>query len=120
MNLSRRQFLKTTGLAAAAVSVYPNLRAAESDRYRNLVPSDRKLRIATVGAGGKAFYNILACSSEEIVAMSDPDFARALEGFGRFPGAARYRDYRQMLNEQADAIDAVIVTTPDHTHFPAA
>ncbi|HEY1763797.1 MAG TPA: Gfo/Idh/MocA family oxidoreductase [Opitutaceae bacterium] len=119
MTLSRRQFLKATGLAAAA-AVCPTLRAAESDRFRNLVPSGRRMRIAGVGAGGKAFYDLLGCSSEDIVALCDPDFARGLEGFGRFPAAARYRDYRQMLNEQADAIDAVIVTTPDHTHFPAA
>lgn len=117
--ISRRRFIQATSLAALAASC-PVLRAAESDRYKNLVTSGRRLRIACVGAGGKAFSDIMACSGEEIVAICDVDFANGLEIFGLFPGAARYRDYRQMLNERGDDIDAVIVTTPDHTHFPAA
>ncbi len=117
--ISRRRFIQATSLAAIAASC-PILRASDADRYRNLVSPGRRLRIACVGAGGKAFSDIMACSTEEIVAISDVDFANGLEIFGMFPGAARYRDYRQMLNERGNDIDAVIVTTPDHTHFPAA
>ena len=35
------------------------------------------------------------------------------------PRAARYQDYRQMLEKQKD-IDAVVVATPDHMHAPIA
>jgi predicted dehydrogenase len=117
--ITRRRFLHTASLAAFAASC-PRLWASDADRYRNLVSPQRRLRIACVGAGGKAFQDITGWSSEDIVAICDVDFDRGLEMFGRFPNAARYRDYRQMLNEQAGAIDAVTVTTPDHTHFPAA
>ena len=117
--LSRRQFVQTSSLAALAATC-PPLKAAESERYTNLVSPTKKLRIACVGGGGKATSDILACQSEEIVAICDVDFANAIESFGRFPNAKRYKDYRQMLNELRDEIDAVIVTTPDHTHFPAA
>ena len=37
----------------------------------------------------------------------------------RFPNAARYKDFRVMLEKQKD-IDAVIVATPDHTHAVVA
>jgi hypothetical protein len=117
--LSRRQFVQASSLAALAAAC-PPLKAAESERYTNLVSPSKKLRIACVGGGGKATSDILGCQSEEIVAICDVDFSNALESFGRFPNALRYRDYRQMLNELRDQIDAVIVTTPDHTHFPAA
>src|SRR5690606_38170912 len=36
------------------------------------------------------------------------------------PGARVFFDYRAMLEEMGDEIDAVIVSTPDHTHAPAS
>ncbi|HSL23186.1 MAG TPA: Gfo/Idh/MocA family oxidoreductase, partial [Vicinamibacterales bacterium] len=46
--------------------------------------------------------------------------AATIERMRRFkdvhvPKAARYRDYREMLEKQKD-IDAVLIATPDHTH----
>ena len=40
--------------------------------------------------------------------------------FKKFPQAKRYKDFRQMLDEQGAKIDAVLVGTPDHTHAVAA
>jgi len=68
----------------------------------------------------------MACAAlgEQIVAVCDVDAARVgRAGFNAFQvllGAARYRDYRQMLTEMDDRIDAVVISTPDHTHFPVA
>ncbi len=36
--------------------------------------------------------------------------------FKKYPDAKKYKDYRKMLDEMGDEIDAVIVATPDHTH----
>ncbi len=38
----------------------------------------------------------------------------------KFPKAKKYFDYRKMLEEMGDKIDAVTVSTPDHTHAPAS
>ena len=37
-----------------------------------------------------------------------------------YPNAKKYRDFRVMLEKEAENIDAVVVGTPDHTHAPAA
>ena len=56
---------------------------------------------------------------ENIVAMCDVDDKRAAEGFKQCPNAKRYKDFRVMFDEMANEIDAVIISTPDHTHFAA-
>ena len=78
-------------------------------------PSDT-LNIAGVGAGGIGTSNLAAVESENVVALCDIDWERARESFERFPKAARYRDFRVMLDEMGDEIDAVMICTPDHTH----
>jgi predicted dehydrogenase len=78
------------------------------------------LNIASIGAGGMARADIKGCSSENIVALCDVDWTRAAESFQDYPKAARYKDFRLMLEKEEKNIDAVIVGTPDHTHAVAA
>jgi predicted dehydrogenase len=122
--VSRRRFLKTASLAALAAGLLPRSLAAESPaapaRFKNLVTSGRKLRVACVGIDGKGYSDTMACLGEEIVALCDVDFVRGHRAFSELPLLPRYRDYRQMLTEMGDRIDAVTVSTPDHMHFPIA
>ncbi len=79
-----------------------------------------KLNIASIGAGGRAADVIKGCSSENIVALCDPDSARAAAYFNRYDKAARYTDFRRMLDKEEKNIDAVIIATPDFMHGTAA
>jgi predicted dehydrogenase len=106
----------TVGLAPGAFAS----RLSGPAPFRNLVTGGRKLRIAAIGIGGQGRADVRGCADEEIVALCDVDFMRGSRTFQAFPQAARYRDYRQMLAEMGDRIDAVIISTPDHTHFSAA
>lgn len=113
--VSRRIFLM--GSAAVIGGCATGQRAAKrSFRYRS---PNEKLNIAGIGVGGKGRSDMVGCAGENIVALCDVDWNRAAESFERFPKARRYKDFRKMLEKQKD-IDAVVVTTPDHTHYVAA
>jgi hypothetical protein len=81
---------------------------------------NEKLNIAAIGSGGKGHSDIQGCLSENIVALCDVDEKRAERAFKQFDKATKYKDYRKMLDEKSNEIDAVIVATPDHMHATAA
>lgn len=109
---SRRTFLKQAAALTVVSSTLGQMPA------RALAPSD-KLNIGIIGAGGRGSANLAAVSGENIVALCDVDAQRAAGAFDQFAQAARFTDFRRMLDEQKD-LDAVVISTPDHTHAPAA
>jgi predicted dehydrogenase len=115
MSLTRRELVTASSLAAglgATGGVFSEV-APRPSRSK----ADR-LNIACIGVGGQGASDVQNVSSENIVALCDVDERRAAKTFETFPDAKRYTDFRKML-EQKD-IDAVTVTTPDHTHAVAA
>lgn len=127
--MNRRNFLKTGTLAAIASIGLPRLYSQTKPGstaalgYTHLANPERKLRIAAVGAGGRAFFNInglIDTGLAEIVALCDVDFSRAGGIFALFPSVPRFKDYREMLEKMKNKIDAVVISTPDHMHFPVA
>ena len=44
------------------------------------------------------------------------DWVRGEPGFQRYDKAAKYKDFRQMLDKEGKNIDAVVIGTPDHMH----
>ena len=121
--ISRRKFLQTATAAALLGGIDFRSLSAQNEvvnGFKNLIDPSKKLRIASIGAGGQAFGNLNLMASEDIVALCDVDFSRAAKSFTRWPNAARFQDFREMFREMADKIDAVLIATPDHTHFPAA
>jgi predicted dehydrogenase len=64
--------------------------------------------------------DVRGMSGENIYALCDVDWKMAEDAFAAHPQAKRYRDYREMLDKEKDHIEAVTVSTPDHSHAPAA
>jgi hypothetical protein len=54
------------------------------------------------------------------VALCDVHGSRAAKAHEKHPQAKRYQDFRRMLDEMDSQIDAVVVSTPDHTHTVAS
>ena len=81
--------------------------------------ANNKLNVAGIGVGGRGAADINGVASENIVALCDIDEKHAAQTFERHPDAKRYKDFRKMLDEMHNKIDAVVIGTPDHTHAPA-
>lgn len=111
-HFSRREFLSHS--AAAAWFVGHSLSSWAAPKS----PND-KLNLAIIGCGNKGAHNVDQLTHENIVALCDVDSNYLNAQAERFPMAARFSDYRKMLDQEANRIDAVVVSTADHTHAPA-
>ncbi len=112
---SRRHFLAQ----AAALGSTALLPAAS---WARLAGANDKLRVASIGCGGKGWSDLTATAASpnvQVVALCDVDESK--EHLGRakekFADAKTYTDWRRLLDDAA-TFDAVIVSTPDHMHAP--
>lgn len=111
----RRSFLRATALTGVGVFVSGTAAAEDSNS-----PNER-IRFACIGVGGKgAADSADAKRHGDVVAICDiDDNTLAKAGDKSFPAAARYNDFRKMLDEMGKSIDAVTVSIPDHMHATA-
>ena len=82
-------------------------------------PSDL-LGVAYVGIGGMGAYHVREEHPQHRVAFCDVNDASAENNRTLFPDVPYYRDYRRMLDRHDRDIDAVVVATPDHSHYRIA
>ena len=127
--MTRRNFLGAASTSAAAFMIVPR-HVIGGPGY---IPPSDKLNIACVGVGGKGRSDTTNISSENIVALCDVDdtqMARFKKHAKKnkkdrpqllqmYEKAPKYRDFRIML-EKEKSIDAVTISTPDHTHAVVA
>jgi predicted dehydrogenase len=107
--------LQNTASLGAVFWVSGNFSSADSKSANDNV------NIACVGVGGKGSSDTdQAGNHGNIVAICDIDEQRLGKKGEAFPKAKKFVDYRKLLDEMHKQIDAVVVSTPDHTHAPAA
>ena len=119
--ISRRSFLSGAATIAASITIVPR-HVLGGPGYK--APSD-KLNVACVGIGGKGFSDSEKMATENVIALCDVDEKKAAEkhgeednkrnAFDNFPKAKFYKDFRVMLEKEKE-IEAITVSTPDHTH----
>jgi len=110
---TRRKFLQTSAVIGTGYWL------GTSSAARAASPNE-KLNVACIGVGGRGGANVGGVSRENIVAMCDVDERKAGRRFQQFDKARKYQDFRVMLDKLDKQIDAVVVSTPDHTHFHPA
>jgi predicted dehydrogenase len=114
--MKKRDFLKTSA-ALASTTLMP------SSLLASLAGSKTRLRTAHIGIGGMGASDLASISSHEsvdVVALCDVDSMALIKASEIHPNAKTYKDYRVMFKDISLDFDAVIVSTPDHTHAPAS
>lgn len=113
--MKKREFLKQSALLFSIPFLPSSLWA--------MARKKDQLRTAHVGVGNMGMADLKAISSHssvKVTALCDVDAKMLKAAHDMFPDAKIFKDYRVMLKEMGDEIDAVVVSTPDHTHAPAS
>ncbi|MFP6618632.1 MAG: Gfo/Idh/MocA family oxidoreductase [Pirellulaceae bacterium] len=114
--ITRRKLLKGSAASAFAFSYVP----------QRVWGANERVRLGCIGIGGKGASDVadLAAAGADIVALCDVDDNRRVrkrkDARETFPAASFERDFRVMLEKNEKRLDAVTVSTPDHTHCHAA
>ena len=112
---NRREFVKVT--AAAGVGFW----AAGGVAPKKSIAANETINFAAVGVGGKGNSDSDdAGRNGNLVGICDIDENNLNRKGAKYPSAKKYFDYRKMLDELGKTIDAVTVSTPDHSHAVAA
>lgn len=108
-HFTRRRFLATTTAAASTLFAAPASARAPGD----------KLNLAFIGVGGRGGANLGEIMGKfpdnNVVAICDVNSQSLGKVQERFPKARAYADFRKLYDEGQD-IDAVVVSTCEHTH----
>jgi predicted dehydrogenase len=114
---TRRDLLKYT--AATGIGFWVSGRSTWADEVDLKSPSE-KINIASIGIGGKGDGDSdQAARHGNLIAICDIDDKRLNAKAQRYPKAEKFNDFRKMFDKLGKQIDAVTVSTPDHTHAVA-
>ncbi|RLS31657.1 MAG: gfo/Idh/MocA family oxidoreductase [Planctomycetota bacterium] len=111
----RRSFLAQSAAAATATFAAP--------AFVRSATLEKELHVAAIGVNGMGWADLSSVGSHakvKFVGFCDIDAGRFDKVDAQFPGVKHFSDYRILLTELADKVDAVIVSTPDHMHAPVA
>jgi len=125
--LNRREFLKSSAIAASVVFGGPTVVPASV--FGVNAPSNR-IVVGCIGVGRMGLGDmkeVLGFKQAQVVAVCDVDSKRVVHAqqlvekhyaaqstSGTYKGCAGYKDFRELVAR--DDIDAVTISTPDHWH----
>lgn len=106
---SRRQFLGSAAATGSAVLGFPAITSCQSP--------NSKMNLGLIGVGGRGRSHVKAALDlgEPIVAMVDVNENNLGAGLAQAPKARSHKDFRDFFAKMDD-IDAVFVSTTEHTH----
>ncbi len=121
VNLHRRDFLKSATGLGATVLLPGSLAFANAPKMKMASPNER-VNLALVGIGHQGAVNhtnIVQTGLCDIVALCDVDLQgeQCQEVLQAHPQVPRFTDFRKMFDKMGKEIDALLISTPDHSHF---
>ena len=112
-NVSRRQFIRRTGMGAASALAFPAI-----VRGQDL---NSKLQVGFVAVGGRAGAHTQNSHRLGLQAIAFAEVDKTAwggvtdkEGWKEAKG---YTDWRKMFENHGEKLDVIFVATPDHTHY---
>ena len=125
--ITRRTFLKTSGLATAGLALggLNELRSMPASGTSQVIGANRKVNLACVGIGNRGneiMKDFAKTGLANIVALCDVDMGapHTQEMMSKYPNAKQFRDFREMFDKMANEIEAVSIAIPDFAHFPVS
>lgn len=119
--VSRRNFIASSLAAGAAFALAPGqLARAAAD-----AAGGRKLNVAFVGIGNRGndlLKSFAGTGLVNVVAFCDVDLlgAHTAESRQLYPDVPGFQDFRELFARMGEKFEAVVVATPDHSHFVVA
>ncbi len=123
--MNRRSFLKGVLTGGTISIITPRLLFASAGSTATQAPPSERVNLACCGIGGQGAGDISTFWNTglvNIVALCDTDMGAqpTQKIMNMFPDAPRFQDFRKMFDKMAKDIDAVLIATPDFSHFPIA
>lgn len=116
---SRRGFLRI----AALTPLIPLVSCSHPAMKPRKVPPNARLSHACIGVGGMGWNDLQNFQQHprvQITALCDTDSANLEKAAKALPAARAYADWRELLEKEADRLDSLNVSVPDHMHFAIA
>ena len=112
-SFSRRDFLKTSAVATASTFAAPAILSAQRP--------NAAINLAFIGCGGRGGRNLKTMTGQShvpvnVVALCDVNKQNLEIASKLHPEARKYVDFRKLYEDNTDDIDAVVVSTTEHTH----
>ena len=123
---TRRNFLKTAGFAASGLLLAgasgTMLQAQNTPQSQG---EKRKVNVAFIGIGNRGWQVINDFAGTDMInvaALCDIDLGaeHTLDALKKYPKAKQFQDFRVMFDKAGKEFEAVIICTPDFSHFPIA
>ncbi len=115
--MNRREFTKNIAAGTLGAVAIPQFAIGSSGPSAN-----SRINVALIGSGNIGTQAYRGTLGENWVAICDADEGLGREGMAKHEASQNtpfFTDFRKMFDKMADQIDAVCVSTPDHTHFAA-
>ncbi|MBN2007966.1 Gfo/Idh/MocA family oxidoreductase [candidate division KSB1 bacterium] len=122
--ISRREFMKRSSLAASSIAVGAMSMSAKS--YARIIGANERINFAIVGLHGRGkahLSSISKCDNAVVTHICDVDkreldlvSAMVNEKYGQLP--VTEKDIRNLVEDKS--IDAITIASPEHWHTPMA
>lgn len=121
---SRREFLKNATLATAGLTFGNSIFSTSASVYKRVSGANNRVNVAFIGVGNRGWEVLSAFEKTgmaNVVALCDVDLGatHTQNALAAYPQARTFKDFRQLFDQAGSSFDAVVICTPDHSHFPA-